>query len=221
MKAQKLREELIKLALDHLKLRSVHTLSLRELAKKAGVSEAAPYRHFKSKESLLAAISQEGFRLKTEYMIAAESSTQDPEEQLHRLGLSYLKMGTRHPEHFKLMTIGPIRPDPQFHELYRQAKGSFFVLLRVIERCLEQKIISGGDPYHKAMHCWTTVHGFTTLFVNGNLQWLGVNDKNAKAAMRQLTQELFDGLKNPLREAASFKVKVDSAAAELLDSFKK
>ena len=154
-------------------------------------------------------------------MIEAEQTTDNPEEQLHRIGQAYLKMGILHPEHFKMMTMGPLRPSTDHCALFETAKKSFYVLLRVIERCQTKKIVGKGNPYHKAMHCWMTVHGYTSLYVNGNLAWLGVTDKNAQKAMRVLTEELLHGISRPLPSSTGFQITAEPIPKNLLEKLKR
>ncbi|MBX9768247.1 MAG: TetR/AcrR family transcriptional regulator, partial [Bdellovibrionales bacterium] len=99
-----LRTVLLRTSIRMLKTQPATELSLRKLAREAGVSQAAPYRHFKKKEDLIAALMTEGFEIKARYMKeAVEASNGDLENQLFACALSYFKMGKNHPQHFKLM----------------------------------------------------------------------------------------------------------------------
>jgi AcrR family transcriptional regulator len=79
-------------------------LTLRGAAKRAGVSQAAPYRHFRNKEALLAAVAEEGFRAMAEAMgRRAAPHRADPAGRLRALGRAYVEFATRHPAHFRVM----------------------------------------------------------------------------------------------------------------------
>jgi AcrR family transcriptional regulator len=194
-----LKKTLIQTAIRFLEKHPLESLSLRTLALKAGVSQAAPYRHFKDRDELLAAISQQGFEIKFQYMWEAFLTYRDqPKELLQACALSYFKMGLKHPQHFKLMLASPICPSPE-HPMLEQAAGMAFALLkRVIEICQSAGIVGPGDPYHKSMHCWALVNGFTTLYAEGRLQWLGIDEKNAESALRVFVDQYLIGNRNPL-----------------------
>ena len=99
-----LRNALLEAAELLLVKRGVAALSLREVAKLAGVSHAAPYRHFKSKAALLRALAESGFeRLHAVIRTAANSMPHDPEQQLAVAGVAYAHMAVRSPELLQLM----------------------------------------------------------------------------------------------------------------------
>src|SRR5579885_2454662 len=180
-----LKRALIEEAVRFLETGSPENLSLRELAHRLGVSQAAPYRHFKDKEAVLAAISQEGFELKYRYMkegvLKHRSSARD---MLIACGESYFRLGLEHPQHFRLMMSGGCKPDETRPELMVTACRTFALLKWVIERCQKEGVLGPGDPYHRALHCWAIVNGFTNLYTDGRLEWLGVTPENSRSAFR-------------------------------------
>jgi AcrR family transcriptional regulator len=199
-----LRSALIEAALEMLATRSPDSLSLRELAKRAGVSQAAPYRHFKDKEALLAAISEQAFELKLRYLIEGmESAKGDPLETYFACGLSYFRMGMRHPQHFKLMFRDASRPRDEHPDLARVACSTFTLVSNMVRRCQSAGLMGPGDPYQKAMQCWAVVHGFTSLHVAGHLEWLGVGQKNAEEALRTLLAQHLSGERVGLEESGN------------------
>ena len=90
-------------------------LSLRETAKIAGVSPAAPYRHFASKDALLAVLAEDGFEeLDQVLKTAAERHPGRPRAQLQDLAAAYLRLAARRPHFFRMMfsvDLGPSRVD--------------------------------------------------------------------------------------------------------------
>jgi AcrR family transcriptional regulator len=201
-----LRRSLIGAALKLLKTRPPQSLSLRELAFSAGVSQAAPYRHFKNKERLLAAIAQEGFEIQSRYMEETlRKFAEKPVELYVECGLSYLRMGLSHPQHFKLMFGGIVIPKHEHPEFMMAASKTFVLLRQMIEVCQGAGLIGAGDPYHKAMNCWSVVHGFTILYTEGRMEWLGVTADNASEALRALLLQYLDGNRSSLdKKAFSF-----------------
>lgn len=195
-----LKETLIQAALKLLKTKDPSQLSLRELASLTGVSQAAPYRHFKSKEELFAAIGTEGFEMQSKYMRdALEKYKDDPLELYLNCGLSYFKMGLKNPQHFRLM-FGTMFMDKKKHPEFLSAASRSFVLLRnMVQKCQDAGLIGAGDPYHKSINCWAVVHGFTNLYTEGRLEWLGVSAEKAESALRALLIQYLDGNKTALK----------------------
>ncbi len=195
-----LKSALIDAAIQLLKRMTPAELSLRELARQAGVSAAAPYRHFKDKNELLAAISEQGYELKYQYMLKAiRSAKGNPLEIYYACGLAYFHMGLNHPQHFKLMISSEIIPSEEHPQLMKTAVKSFMLLKCMIEHSQKQKITGAGNPFHKAMNCWCVVNGFTSLYVEGRLAWLGLNKENAEAALRVLLSQFLNGTKDAIQ----------------------
>src|SRR5690349_4777205 len=99
-----LRRELLSHAAQMLDAHGAEQLSLRDLAKQARVSPAAPYRHFESKDALLAALAEQGFEeLENKLLKAAATSPADAKEQLHALARAYVDLAARRPHLFRMM----------------------------------------------------------------------------------------------------------------------
>src|ERR1700692_201544 len=78
-------------------------LSLRAVAREAGVSPAAPYHHFEDKGALLLAVAKEGFDLLDEALTKARNSTSDPHDQLAAIGVAYVQYAVSHPALYRVM----------------------------------------------------------------------------------------------------------------------
>ncbi len=194
-----LRGTLIDAALKILETGSSDSLSLRELARLVGVSQSAPYRHFKNKEELLAAISQQGFELQFNYMReAVRTYRNQPTELFFQCAISYFRMGLSHRQHYRLMFSGGVTPSPECKELHQAASSTFILLRDVIRICQKAGVLGAGDAYHRAFHCWSVVNGFTSLYVEGRLSWLGVTEDNAIAALRTLMGQYLRGAQGDL-----------------------
>ncbi|MFN7132092.1 MAG: TetR/AcrR family transcriptional regulator, partial [Myxococcales bacterium] len=99
-----LRRALLDGALALLQDEGVGALSLREVARRAGVTHAAPYRHFESKEELIAAVAEEGFHtLRDEMRDAMAAHEGDPRRRLEACGVAYVLFAVGHPAHFGVM----------------------------------------------------------------------------------------------------------------------
>jgi AcrR family transcriptional regulator len=93
-------------------------LSLRETARRAGVSQTAPYRHFKNKQALLAAVAGDGFRMLLEELKSAGVPYEDdPVEAVTQMGAAYIRFATEQPGRFRLMFGRDIKNRHQYDEL--------------------------------------------------------------------------------------------------------
>ena len=194
-----LKEALLQTALKLLKIKSPNEISLRELARVAGVSGTAPYRHFKDKNELLAAISQQGFELMSKYMMEAmESAGQDPLKMFYNCGLAYFKMGLEHQQHFKLMVNSEIIPCKDYPELLQSSGKAFLLVKKMVEFCQSKGLLGKGDSNTKALHCWSVVNGFTALYAEERLDWIGVTSENAECAIKSLMSQFLIGTEKPL-----------------------
>lgn len=184
-----LRNALIRAGIEILRSEGAQGLSLREAARSAGVSQAAPYRHFKNKEALLAAIALEGFQILGEQIRnKVQAYRTNPEEQFHQTALAYLKLASDHSDHFKLMFTR--HPD-----LDRVSQELFQEFMTIILRCQQERVIRAGNPDQLALVAWCSFHGFAALLVNENLRFLAIPVAQMDLAMRALTRNLLEGLK--------------------------
>ena len=139
-------------------------LSLRRLAKQVGVSHAAPYRHFPTKEHLFAAIAAQGFA-ELRSTIGAVSAT---DAWLERAARAYLQFALDNPAHFQLMFSIPLSRTE--HEALGDAgRATLDALVDGIVVAQAAGHVRDGDPLAVALTAWSTVHGLACLLVGGAL----------------------------------------------------
>lgn len=159
-----LRQALIDAATELLSSKGVADLSLREVARRAGVSHAAPGHHFGDKLGLLTAVAADGFRLLGHAVRAArDAHRDDPRAAFAAGGEAYVSFAQRHPGHFAVMFRGDLhRMDDEDLTL---AAGDAYNEL--VQMC---KAITGDDELSDAAWiAWAFVHGVATLGIEG--QW--------------------------------------------------
>jgi AcrR family transcriptional regulator len=212
-----LKETLLETTVELLKTKSPADISLREIARLSGVSEAAPYRHFKDKESLLAAISARGFDTLRELLVQTVATDHPPKQRFIDLGLAYLEMGLKYPQHLRLM-FGPfISPSEEHMELFVAGKKAFLTLVKIVQDGQKAGVIGGGDPFHRALHCWMMVHGFTMLVIDFKCAWLGVGPESARPAMEMFCHDMLAGMSQSLNtESGPFKLSIPEIPLEIL-----
>jgi len=141
-------------------------LSLREVAKHAGVSHTAPYRHFKNRAAMLEAIAIAGFRrLKLLLERAEASAPDDTVAQLRAGGLSYLQVAVNNPEHTRLMFGGMMKDVPEDGPLYAAAEETYAALYRIIDTGRIRGVFAGADTETMVLAAWSLVHGLTMLIL--------------------------------------------------------
>lgn len=165
-----LRQALLKAALVLLKTKDVKSLSLREVARQAGVSHTAPYRHFADKSALLAAVAEEGFTEFGQYLQGAvDSVNADPVESLKSTGVAYVRYALDHPTHFRVMFGYCIAEPIVGSQLPTIAQGTFQILVNVIVAGQAAGVIKPGDSRALAVERWALVHGLAMLLLDGML----------------------------------------------------
>ncbi len=159
--------------MDILSEKGLGALSLRETARRAGVSHAAPYRHFRNKEKLIGAIALEGFRLLTASLEQAiESAGGKSREELRLSGRAYVEFALSHPEYLKLMFSADRFPDGGkcFQEgdcIHNNEDVDAFAKIRdLFARAIARGELSGHYPPEAlALLVWSQVHGLSHILI--------------------------------------------------------
>jgi AcrR family transcriptional regulator len=147
--------------------------TLTEAARRAGVSAAAPYRHFADKASLLATVAEQGFADLHADLVAAGDAASDPRARVIDLGRAYVRWAVAHPDHYRVM-FGAELDKPVHPSLGVAALRAFGDLLDAITACQEAGIVDGGEPLLVAAPLWSLVHGVASLAIGGELRGVGI-----------------------------------------------
>ncbi|HEX3437035.1 MAG TPA: TetR/AcrR family transcriptional regulator [Pseudacidobacterium sp.] len=144
--------------------------TLREVARRAGVSHNAPYRHFQDKDALLAAVATQGYLELNEAMLEAAKQQHGAVDQLKHAGLAYVAFALRRPEHFTVMFDAPV--SKQTHPDAAEAtERAFSTLLSLVQECQSTEQTISGDPLQLALLAWSMVHGIAKLAITGRLPY--------------------------------------------------
>jgi AcrR family transcriptional regulator len=157
-----LREALLQAAIQLIAEVGPAGFTLREVARRAGVSHNAPYRHFPDRENLLAAVAAQGFRELTQAMLDAVKHQRNNLGRLKRAGLAYVEFALRRPEHFTVMFDAPVskRKTPDSAQAAEQAFGT---LVELVKSCQDEGRLPSGDLRQLALLAWSMVHGIAKL----------------------------------------------------------
>ena len=172
-----LRASLLATAARWLDERGAGTLTLRELARAAGVSHAAPYHHFANRDALMAGVAEHAFdRLGDALAAAAEAA--DPAQALLDIGEAYVREALAHPAQFRLM-FGPMLARKAAHPgLRRAAERAFTVLLDAATRHAPERGLE------LALAGWSLSHGAANLAIDGAFGGLPIAAADARRLAR-------------------------------------
>lgn len=191
-----LREVLISSALDILKEGTLQDLSLRALARKAGVSQTAPYRHFEDKEALIVVLIQEGSNILQEKMKIACEQTSEPVERLINMGMAYYDFADAHPAHFRLMFGGNLERKEKHITLVEIEQKGYEIVEFVVGECMKLPNAPKKPVELVRLTCWSLVHGLSNLLLND----VSNDDIPADADKRALAREVISLMTNSLFE---------------------
>ncbi len=154
--------------------------SLREVARRAGVSHAAPYNHFSSKQDLLMEVAAAGFDLLRLRMQEAAAPARTPSAALHVIGAAYVRFGVENPAHYRLMfgtalmagTAGKGCLPGTASRLGESAAAAKGVLHGIIEQGAQEGSFAVAPRSAEAvdiavLSAWSLVHGLTMLLIDG------------------------------------------------------
>jgi len=190
-----LQQEILCAARQLLEENSIASLSLREVAKKVGVSHTAPYRHFKDKESLLAGIATEGFEeLAAQMSEAVAMYPGDPAGQLQEAGHRYVKLVMDNPQCVQLM-FGSVLPcDDTYPELMASGDFAFDGLKDILAEGQSMGLFKPGDVELMALTTWSGIHGFALLFSSGHVEQTISMDVDINTLTTAVTATLLKGI---------------------------
>lgn len=166
--------------------------SLREVARRSGVSAAAVYRHFDGKEALLSAVCEEGFRTFSSYLLRS-LARETPLERLRAAGDLYLRFALENPHDYRVifmssveeLGLGGSAPTPG-------TSPTFQFLVDRVRDCVDAGTFAPADERALAASIWAHVHGLASLRLAGHLGAAGDDDAFA-AFFRSSTDQLLRG----------------------------
>ena len=157
-----LREALVRAAIELLEENGETVPSLRAVARRAGVSPAAPYRHYADREALVSAVAAVGYRELAERLTAAHPSPSTP-EQLATVAIAYVQFALDRPALFRIMFGEPCDRDND-ERVAATAAVSAYV------RAIAQRTFPQADAEALATAIWALVHGLAFLYLDGKLE---------------------------------------------------
>jgi AcrR family transcriptional regulator len=171
-----LKQALVKEALTIIAEDGAAGLSLRDLARRVGVTQTAPYRHFEDRDALLATVAEEGFRLLKERLEAngdeCAIATTDTSNPIRQIGERYIDFAIKNPSHYRVM-FGPFvssaKRDKKFPGLIDTAEALHGHLISIIEVGQSLGLFREGPAVEIADSTWSLMHGLATLIIDKHI----------------------------------------------------
>ena len=164
-----LKDALVAAALDLIAKKGPFGFTFAEAARWAGVSPAAPYRHFRDRDELVANVALRGFELFEAALGRAwNEGRPDPSRAFENVGRAYLGFARTEPAYYSAMFESGI-PLDSTPELRRASEGAFAVLRTASEKLIE-RLPPGSRPpaLMMSLHIWALSHGIASLFGRGD-----------------------------------------------------
>ena len=191
-----LRGACISVALELLLNQGIQEVTLRHVAKRAGVSHNAPYRHFKTKRDLLGACAAQGFvMLERAVTEAVEAVGANPIEQLFAGSQAYALFGANHPPLYKLMFSSDLS-DTEFPEIGSAGTTAFGVPVKFLKAAQATGIVRKADARVQAFTLWSVLHGIVSLNIDSRPTQI-VDTDALDANLRGVLAVLLEGLMEP------------------------
>jgi AcrR family transcriptional regulator len=157
-----LRAACLRAAIDLLEENGSAGVSLRAVARRAGVSAAAPYRHYADRDALVSAVAAEGYRELASTLAAAHPSPATPDD-LAAVAVAYVRFALDHPAMFRAMFSEPCDPRSEERVAATAAITEYVTVL------VRRAFPAVGDPTALSTAVWALVHGLAFLHLDGKL----------------------------------------------------
>jgi AcrR family transcriptional regulator len=194
-----LRRVLINAALELTEQGGAGAVSVREAARRAGVSPAAPFRHFPSRDALMAAVAEEAqrrFRAEIEAATTATAAS-DPLSRLRAFGVGYLRWALRHPAHFEVISDGRYFS----HKHSAEIDSDNNQLIGRTEQLLAEAFAEGQlrvvDLPTAQIAGRALVYGFARMNIDGHFPRWGIADAEAEKMAEAIVALFIDGIAKP------------------------
>jgi AcrR family transcriptional regulator len=178
-----LRETLLSATLTLIAQEGIGAVSLRKVARTAGVSPGAPYHHFEDRAALLTALSDEGFKNLETTLKTAKEKEENPPERIAAMLTAYINFAQENPAYYRLM----FRPELKTKNKEEDDAGTaaYKLLTKTVEECQPPK---NADTETLSITLWSTAHGLASLWLDGQLNHQTNNpEKVAKEVTKLIT----------------------------------
>ncbi|MGI5176698.1 TetR/AcrR family transcriptional regulator [Dactylosporangium sp. CA-152071] len=192
-----LRDALLAACVALIEAEGIAAVSLRRVARDAGVSPGAPYHHFPDRSALFAAIAVQGHQLLLERLRAAREAAPTAVRGLGATLEAYVAFAREHPGHLHLMLRSELSTSPQVPEAAHAGEAAIQLLTETVQDCQREGSAPAGDPEPLVAAVWALAIGIVTLWLDGPLEGrcvqLGTTPEALTARITALLESLLAG----------------------------
>lgn len=182
-----LRERVLRASVSLIEEEGLANLSMREVARRAGVSHQAPYHYFPDRESILAAVAERGFELLNERLTRARSEADGATDAIERAAIAYVTFACDYPAHFRIMFRPELVTLANHHEADCCADTAFKHVPEMVIECIKAGFPESIGVETMSAFLWSVVHGFACLLIDGPLcEKVPAVEQNRERAIRDL-----------------------------------
>jgi AcrR family transcriptional regulator len=194
-----LRQALVTSGLGLIEEEGAEALSVREVARRAGVSSAAPFRHFPSRIALMTAIAEEAMRRFHQEFIKAQemAPTGDPLGRFRAIGIAYLRWAFRNPTHFQILSDRTLFDFEGATELRRQDQEIRLAMEAAVKEAIAAGLLRSDDVRLLQLTGRGLVYGLARMQVDGQMPRWGIAEKEAQRMAEAALDLLAAGLRKP------------------------
>jgi AcrR family transcriptional regulator len=190
-----LRRTLLEAGLGVVEQGGVATLELREVARRAGVSHAAPYRHFADKGAFMAALIEVGFhRLAKQIEEIVQSVPNKPEARLQGLASAYVHFAQANPWLMREMFSGLTIEKEVYSSVQDATKAVSKHFITIVEEGQAQGLVRAGNSGELASVIWSLLHGMAVLIIEKQTRPYTNEPAGVERMIRTCTNVLYEGL---------------------------
>jgi len=168
------RERILKAAVELMTKEGLAALSMREVARRAGVSHQAPYHYFENREAILAAIAEEGFKKFNAKLESASGS--NAVARLIAAGRAYVGFALSNPAHFQVMFRPELVNLDKYPSALAEANRGFAILQSLINAVVKEKFLPASLADGMVILAWSFVQGLSGLLLEGPLARMAGDD---------------------------------------------
>ncbi|MBN8581869.1 MAG: TetR/AcrR family transcriptional regulator [Anaerolineae bacterium] len=188
-----LKNALIKAGVEILAKEGMGGLSLRKVAQRAGVSHSAPYAHFLDKQSLIAAISTEGFnQLYNKLEAAISPHAKTPKKQLIEGAQAYVRFALKNSDTFKIMFSGVLEKEKDYPSFVEISSKTFKLVMEVVQACQNAGVLPTAPANLMAVSVWGQVHGIVSLALEGQISHTLLEKKNIESIVSFAVEQMIN-----------------------------
>ena len=196
-----LRRVLVEAALKLAKEGGPQAVSVREAARRAGVSAGAPFRHFADRDALMMAVAEEAqrrFRSEIEAALA-ETSSADPLKRFRAFGLAYLRWAMRNPAHFEIISSGRTFDHDAAATLSRDNAELIAMTEQMLADAFEKGQLRSGELKQIQIAGRALVYGFARMNIDGHFPRWGVTTAEVERMAESVLDVFISGITRAAR----------------------